>query len=166
MAVTADILRSWRAPRLVVRDRLAQGVREDRALAMVIGACLLMFLGRLPGYARAAYQNPAIPLDARVGGGLLAMVFLVPLILYGVAGISHIVLRAMGGTGSPYGARLALFWSLLAASPAILLQGLIEGLAGPGTIATITGLAVLIAFLVLWRAALAQVGFPNSLVQG
>ena len=36
MAVSSDMLRTWRGPRAVIRDLLAQGVREDRALVYLL----------------------------------------------------------------------------------------------------------------------------------
>lgn len=69
MSVTADILRSWHSPRLVLRARLSQGVREDRALAVLLCACLMMFIAQWPALARAAQAAPDVPLQARLGGG-------------------------------------------------------------------------------------------------
>lgn len=166
MAVSTNILRSWRDPRGVIRAMLAEGVREDRALAIAMGACVLLFLAQAPGLARAAHLDPTVPLDARIGGALLATVFLVPLLLYGLAAVSFGVMRAIGGRGSAYGARLALFWSLLATSPLMLVQGLLAGLLGPGLVLNVLGLLVLIVFLVQWGAALAEAGFPRPLVRG
>ena len=81
MSVTSDILRSWHSPRLVMRARLSQGVREDRALAVLFCACLMMFIAQWPGLARAAQGAPDVPLQARLGGALLATMFLLPLVL-------------------------------------------------------------------------------------
>lgn len=162
MTVTADILATWRSPRAVLRGKLAAGPREDRALATLIGACLLIFVGELPGLARAAHLDPSVPLDARIGGALLATLFLLPLIFYAIAGISHLVLRLFGRAGSAYGARVALFWALLAAGPLMLVQGLVAGLAGPGWIASLTGFGVLVAFVAIWRAGLAEVRAGGS----
>ena len=156
MAITTDILHSYRHPRTVIRRKLAQGVREDRALAMLMAACGLNFVSQWPALARAAHFDPSRPLDARIGGALLATVFLLPLIAYAVAGLSHLAARALGGQGSHYGARLALFWSLLAIVPVLLLHGLVGGLIGSGPARTAVGLGVLAAFLYLWGNALIE----------
>ena len=42
MTVATDILRTWRRPRAVIREKLAAGVREDRALAVIMGAGALL----------------------------------------------------------------------------------------------------------------------------
>ncbi|MFN3641877.1 MAG: YIP1 family protein [Gemmobacter sp.] len=156
MSVTARILATWRDPRGVMRAHLAAGPREDRALAVLFGACLLIFVAQWPGLSRAAHLDPAVPLDARIGGALMGTVFLVPLLAYAVAAASHLAARAMGGRGSWFGARMALFWSLLAVSPLMLLQGLVAGFLGPGLAATLVGVAVLAGFLFLWLSALAE----------
>ena len=157
MTITADILATWRAPRDVVRAKLAAGPREDRALATLIGACLLIFVAELPVLARAAHLNPSVALDARIGGALLATLFLLPLLFYALAAVSHVLLRLRRRPGSAYGARLALFWALLSIGPLLLPQGLLAGLLGPGWISGLTGFAVLVGFVAIWRAGLAAV---------
>ena len=157
MAITTDILESYRRPRAVVRRQLAHGGQEARALAVLLGACLLMFVAQLPGLARAAHFEPEVPLDARMGGALMAMLFFVPLIAYAVAAVSHWVARLFGGQGTQLGARVALFWSLLAVSPLMLFQGLVRGLVGAGLGLTATGVLVLVVFLIIWANALIEV---------
>jgi hypothetical protein len=156
MSVTARILATWRDPRRVMRSHIAAGQREDRAMAVLAGACLMIFVAQWPALRRAAILEPEVPFDARLGGALMATLFLVPLLAYGVAAASHLAARLMGGRGTWFGARMALFWSLLAVSPLMLLQGLVTGLIGPGLPATLVGLAVLAGFLFLWLSALAE----------
>jgi len=52
-----------------VRAILAQGPREDRALATLLGACVILFIAQWPFHARAAYLDPSIPLEARLAVG-------------------------------------------------------------------------------------------------
>ena len=54
------------------------------------------------------------------------------------------------GKGSAYGARLALFWALLASSPLILLHGLTAGFIGPGLELQIVGLLWCVIFFWFW----------------
>jgi hypothetical protein len=53
-------------------------------------------------------------------GRLFAALFFAPLFFYMIAGFGHLVLHRLGGKGSYYAARLALFWSLLVATPLLL----------------------------------------------
>ncbi|MCB1334215.1 MAG: YIP1 family protein [Roseivivax sp.] len=153
MPLTRDIVATYRGPGRVVRRLLAMGQREDRALAFVMAACVLMFVARWPALARESHLSGG-DLNMAMGGTLLAVVFILPLILYLLAGLSHLVARVFGGTGSYYGARLALFWALLAATPLALLSGLVGGFIGPGPAQTVTGLAWSVAFLWFWGAGL------------
>ncbi len=157
MTVTTDILRSWRHPRTVIREKLAAGEREDRALAVLMGASLLLFVAQWPSLSRAAFLDPTTPLEARLGGALLACLFILPLLAYGIAAISHLIAKAMGGKGSGFGARLALFWAMLAIAPAMLLQGLTAGFIGTSPVLMLVQFIVLIGFLWMWLSMLIQV---------
>lgn len=161
-SVTQRMLASWRSPRGVMRAMLAGPVREDRALVLLMVACLIMFVAQWPGLGRAAHFDPSVPLDARLGGALMGTLFLVPPLAYALAGLTHLAARAFGGQGSWYGARLALFWSLLAVSPLMLLQGLVAGFIGPGTGASVLGLVVLAGFLFQWGNALIAAEAPRG----
>jgi hypothetical protein len=154
MGLLADIAASYRRPRGVLRRLAAGPEREDRALALLMAAAALIFLSQWPRAARAAHLDPSAPLDARLVGALLASVFLLPLLAYGVAAVSHVAARMLGGRGSGFGARLALFWALLATAPLMLLHGLLAGFAGPGPVAWLFGLLVFGAFLWIWLSGL------------
>lgn len=162
MAISTDILRTWRSPRAVMRERLAAGVREDRALAVLMGACVLIFVAQWPRLARAAYLDPSIPLDARIGGALLACLFLLPLICYGLAAISHVIARALGGRGTGFRARMALFWSLLAVTPLMLFNGLVAGFVGRGPAETAVGIIVICMFAFIWGNAISVAERPDE----
>ena len=154
MGVTGDIIRAWRHPRQGMRRQLGYGLREDRALVFLITACLLIFVAQWPRLGRAAELDPSTPFDMRIGGALLGWLFLAPLALYAIAALSRIAAAAMGGQGSWYSARLALFWSLLVAAPFWLLNGLVAGLSGVGAVKALTGALALISFIAVWMLSL------------
>lgn len=156
MAVTLDILKGWRSPRALIRVKLGQGIREDRALAVLMGACLLFFVAQWPRLSREAFLHPEVPLDARMGGALMGWVFIAPLFFYALGAVSHLVARLFGGRGTWFSARLALFWALLVVSPLALLNGLVAGFIGAGPAATVVGLLVLGGFLYLWISMLIE----------
>lgn len=156
MAVTSDIPAFWRHPRLTLRAKLAEGQREDRALAVLMGACGMIFVAQWPVLARQAELDPAVPLDARLGGALMATVFLLPLAAYALAAVSHVMARLVGGRGSHFGARLALFWALMASVPLFLLSGLALGILGPSPATRILGIACFAAFTILWMTLLSE----------
>ncbi|HMO06950.1 MAG TPA: YIP1 family protein [Paracoccaceae bacterium] len=156
MPVLADIRAAWARPRGFIAGKLAEGPREDRALAVLMGASGLSFVAQWPRLARAAHLDPSVGLDARMAGALMATVFILPLVAYGIAAVAHLAARVAGGRGSFFGARLALFWAMLAIAPAMLFLGLLSGLAGPGQGTSAAGLAVFLGFLYLWGAMLYQ----------
>jgi hypothetical protein len=155
MAVSTEIVRSWRGPGAAIRRQLAGGVTEGRALAYLMAGCGMIFVAQWPRLSREAFLRPEVPLDARLGAALLGWVFLAPLFFYGLAALSHLVARAFGGRGSWFGARLALFWTLLTTAPLFLLYGLVAGFLGPGPALNSAGLLLTVGFLGHWLLALA-----------
>ena len=156
MTITTDILRAWRHPRVVIREKLRGGVREDRALAVIMAAGALLFVAQWPILSRAAFLDPATPLEARVGGALMACLFVLPLLAYFIAGVSFGISKLFGGRATAFGARLALFWALLAVTPAMLLQGLLAGFLGQTPAVIGVQLAVLAGFLWIWISMMVE----------
>ncbi|MBE0412887.1 YIP1 family protein [Yoonia sp.] len=162
MSVTGDMLRSWRAPRAVMRDLLDQGKREDRAIAYLLIGCFLIFVAQWPRLSRiqAGFEPSPWPGDINFEGMMTytfyAVVIILPLALYAVAALSRLVAKAFGGQGSWYGARLAFFWTLLATTPLLLLHGLVRGLLGPGIQSTLVGAAWAVVFGYIWVQSLRE----------
>jgi hypothetical protein len=123
--------------------------REDRALVTLMLACGLIFVAQWPRLSREAFLGEQ-ELNALLAGALMGWLFIAPLALYALAALSHLVARLMGGQGSWYGARMALFWALLAAAPLWLLWGLVAGFIGPGPALDLTGIVAFGAFLLIW----------------
>ncbi len=137
MSIVLDILGTWRAPRQVQARRMAGPPREDRALAILLAACGLIYVAQWPRLAREAHLDPSIALDARMAGALFAWLMLMPLALYALSLVLHLVLRASGVATTAFRVRQALFWALLASVPAWLLSGLIAGFEGGGAALTV-----------------------------
>ncbi|WP_197918108.1 YIP1 family protein [Thiosulfatihalobacter marinus] len=157
MSVTGDMLATYRGPRAVVSRLLAAGVREDRALAILMAGCVIVFVAQWPRLAREAYFTGQ-ELNPLMGGALLGWLFVAPLFFYALAMVSYLLLRVLGRRISAYGARVALFWALFAASPLILLHGLVAGFVGPGPALGAVGLIWVAVFLWFWSAGLVQAG--------
>ena len=161
MPVTADITATYRKPGRVVGRLLQSGQREDRALAILMGFCTLMFVAQTPRLAREAHLSGQ-DLNITLGGALLAWGFIAPLGLYLLAALSHLVARGLGGQGSWYGERLEVLWALLASTPVLLLNGLLAGFVGPGMGLQAVGLIWLAVFLWFWLAGLVRAERPGS----
>ena len=149
MSVLADILATYRGPGPVVRRRMGGSAREDRVLVILMAGCAVLFVAQWPRLAREAHLTGE-NLQMMMGGSLMALLFVLPLVLYGLAGLTHLVAGLLGGQGTAYGARMALFWALLASGPVLLLNGLMAGFVGPGPQLTTTGLVALVVFLWFW----------------
>ena len=153
MSVVQDIFRSYRTPGAVYLERLP-GVTEANAFAILVGATLIIFASQWPRIARDAHFDPSIPFDARIGGAILGIVFVYPLVAYVFAGLLWMALRLVGKGVSGVAVRLALFWSLLAATPFWLAHGFLAGFLGQGAIVDIVGIAVIVAFVFVLVGAL------------
>ncbi|MGR3584039.1 MAG: YIP1 family protein [Pseudooceanicola nanhaiensis] len=156
MSALTDIAATYRGPGGVLRRLLARGQREDRALAILMAGCALVFVAQWPRLAREAHLTGQ-DLNPLLGASLLGWIIIMPLVLYLLAGVAHIIARVLGGRGSFYGARLALFWALLAASPLLLLHGLVAGFIGPGPQLVLVGALWCAVFLWFWLGGMVAV---------
>lgn len=154
MSVTSDIVASWRRPRVVVRRLLGQGRSEPFAFSVLVTGLILLFVSLTPYLAREAYLNPEQPLAQRLLAAGLAMAATVPF-WYLLAAMGHLVARILGGKGSFYGARVALFWALVAASPGLLAYGMVRGMVG-GAGSDVIGLIAAGVFVLFWIGMLQE----------
>ena len=156
MAVTTDILSSWRSPRAAIRRHLARGRSEPFAFSLLFVFLLLAFVGQWPQASREAFLAQEPSAAPRLLGRALAVLATIP-VWYGLAALSRLIARVLGGQGGWYGARLALFWALATVSPLMLLQGLVAGMIGPGPALWLVSVAVGLGFLWLWLTMLHEV---------
>ncbi|WP_300520331.1 YIP1 family protein [Aliiroseovarius sp.] len=159
MSIVMDILGSYRRPRAMFRRRVGGEIREDRAIAVLMGACVIVFVAQWPRLSREAFQQGE-DVQMLIGATLLAWVFIMPLILYAIGSLSHMVARLFGGRGNAYRARFALFWALLCAAPLWLLNGLVAGFIGPGPALQVTGIIALAGFLAFWSINWREAEYP------
>ena len=150
--IAPRVLASWRRPGQVVRGLAPMS--EGAMLAVLMGAMLVFLIAQTPGHARAAALDPAVPLAGRMAGALTAVLLMMPLVAYAVAALVALASRLTPWRIAPENSRLALFWALLAISPAMLLSGLVEGLIGPGPALGLTRLVAGLGFLFIWGAGL------------
>ncbi|KIT17890.1 hypothetical protein [Jannaschia aquimarina] len=174
MAISRDIPRAWIRPATVMGERLKHGANDRIAFVYVAVGTVLGFVAQLPVLVRRSREpDPvldaaiveeagdarilAVPADlaqakfeAMVSGALLGWIFLMPLILYAVAMVSHWIARLVGGKGTALRARIALFWSFLVITPGLLLAGLTTGFVGPGPAANAVGIVTICAFIWVW----------------
>lgn len=160
MAATREIVASYRNPAAVIARLLGQGTREDRNLIYLMVACLIFFVAQTPRLARESFID-GTELNMLLGASLMAWLFVAPLMLYGLAGVTFVILRILRGNPTGYATRLALFWALLASSPVLLLHGLTAGFVGPGIELQIVGLIWFCIFSWFWISGL-RVAYRQS----
>ena len=141
----------------MLRARIGTSEREDRALAMLMGACFLIFVAQWPRLSREAFEDPTIELNALMAGALFGWVLFAPLFFYTVALIAHWALQAFRRNSTGYKSRIALFWALLAASPMWLLSGLMSGFVGPSPGTVLVAVVALGAFVVFWGSGVIEI---------
>ncbi len=155
MSVSREIVATYRGPGRVVRRLLGAAPNEGRALAILMAACVVVFVAQWPRLSREAHLTDQ-ELNPLLGGALLGWVFIAPLFFYLLAWVSHMLSKLAGGRGTGYGARVALFWAFLAGSPILLLWGLIAGFIGAGPGLNLVGIVWIAVFLWFWIAGLRE----------
>lgn len=153
MTVTTDLVATWRSPRAAVRRHLARGVSEPFAFTLLLVFLILAFVGQWPAAAREAFVAQEPSYAPRILGRGLAVLATIPL-WYGLAALSRLIARVLGGQGSWYSARIALFWALATVGPLMLLQGLVTGMIGASPALWAVNIVVGVAFLWLWLTML------------
>lgn len=154
MALTQDILATYKGPKRVIARFLAQGRNEVRALLFVLIAGMLMFVAATPYQAREAQIDLVTPFEARLYWSAFFFILILPILIYVFAliitGLAKIARRRITG----YQIRFTLIWALLAATPVTLLMGLTAGFMGPGIQLQAVGLIWVAVFGWFWVSGL------------
>lgn len=155
MALTADILESWLRPRRVVRRHLSRGRSEPFLFTLLLAFLILAVVSVAPWLARQAALDHT-PVAPRILGASYGAVLAVP-VFYALAALGHLTARLMGGKAGFYEGRLALFWALLTTSPALLLFGLVRGMADGSPAVPALGFLVFVIFISFYSLMLREV---------
>lgn len=150
------LVAGWYRPGRTVRS--LRGMSDGGLLALLMGTMAVYLLAQWPAHVRAAQLDASVPLGARLGGALLATMFLMPLLVYALAALSGMVARALRWPVTPADARLALIWALTLVAPLMLLGGMTQGLIGVGPALTLVQVATGVAFVAFWAANLRALG--------
>ena len=141
-----------------MKRHLDNGIREEQTLFFAILFGLLSYLSLLPALAKHAFLTNE-SLSALAAAQFISSVFMMPLLMYGIAAVSHLILKYFGGQGDYIGARRALFWAALVTTPAILLTSIAE--AYFSEISTILSVITTIIFVWQWVSNLKELEFNN-----
>ncbi len=168
--LVARILSAYPGFRAAMARELAAGREERDILGYAMGACLLLFVAALPRIV--VLPPPQVAAEGPEGvfafllANLVTFLFFAPLFLYGVAALARLAARAFGGAGGWRATRLATFWALLVAAPALLaaaLLGLGLALSGAAAASAAVGYAASGLSAWIWAACLAEAhGFRRT----
>lgn len=151
MSVSQQIVATYKGPGRVVRRLLSGPESEGRALAILMAACVITFIGQLPRLSREAHLSGE-ELNPLLGGALLGWVFMAPLIFYALAFVSHLLSRLAGGRGTGYGGADRPFLGASGGEPAHPAMGVDGGVRRAGCRAHASGSYVVhCVFVVLDR---------------
>lgn len=154
MALTQDIVATYRGPRKVVTRFLSQGRNEVRTLLFLLIAGGLMFVATSPYQAREAQFDPDVPLVARLYWSAFLTIFILPIVIYLFAALVWVLARIGRRRISGFQIRFTLAWALLASTPVLLLLGLTAGFIGPGIQVQLVSLLWLVVFVWFWAGGL------------
>ncbi len=110
------------------KNQLSLCTSESKLLAYAFFISIILFLERLPG--RVSHYNvdhSGEVLFSYVGIDLFASIYFVPIFVYFLASLAHVIAYPFKGRASFFEARLAFFWAIIVASPILLLNGLLQG---------------------------------------
>lgn len=160
-ALGRDIVGTYRFPVKTLRRMAAQPVSERRLLAWVMGASVIAFVVTLPRLIAVYQPSDAEPLAGFVANRIVGSLIFAPLFMYLLAALSHLTARMLGGKGDWQNGRLALFWTLFAVQPVLLVTEILKYLAPNATLITATNLLSMLVFIGLWLAAIRAVYWPG-----
>jgi len=157
MSATGEIIRAYRGFGASMQRQVDSRPGEERLLAYVVVASLIFFVARVPALLKlsAAASTAEISPIALFVTNLVGSFFFAPLMLYGLAALSHLVAKAFGGKGRGVDARLALFWILLVISPLALLSTIIQMAIPLLWVSQVLWFALFVVFAIAWGQALA-----------
>ena len=129
MSLVTNISKTYYKPIQTYSKMFAAGASEKENLAYLVGGCVISFVAQWPAQSRQAFINQQ-PVNELMGAILLSNLFLLPLIFYLASAVIFIFAKIFRSAISGIELRLIIFWAYLAATPVLLLVGLVEGFFG------------------------------------
>ena len=143
MSVVSRVLLTYRSPSRAFDLMYGRPIDESSSLGYLMGACIFTYVAQWPYLARQAHLD-GFDLQTSLAASLLAWLLIAPLLLYTLALFVYFFHKVLGGGKSSVQIRMGLFWSFFAASPLMMLLGIVKGFLGSGTAENIVGFAWLV----------------------
>ena len=138
MSIVSNVLHTYRSPSKAFELMYARPANEATSLGYLMGACFLTYVAQWPYLARQAHLEE-FNLQTSLAASLLAWLLIAPLLLYTLAIVLYFFHKLFKGSKSSAQIRMGFFWSFLAATPIMMLFGLVKGFLGDGTAVSIVG---------------------------
>ena len=145
MSVVSNVLYTYRSPSKAFELMYTRPANEATSLGYLMGACFLTYVAQWPYLARQAHLEE-FNLQTSLAASLLAWLLIAPLLLYTLAIVLYFFHKFFKGSKTSAQIRVGLFWSFLAATPLLMLFGLVKGFLGHGTAESIVGFFWFVAF--------------------
>jgi hypothetical protein len=124
VSLIGDITRAYHTPASVMQAQIDRGITDAQTLfyAMLFG-----FMNLLASYPRIAAITPdPDTLAAKMGGLFISYVFILPLMMFGAAGLFNwAILKFTKGHTSWVYARRIFVWSAVVTIPLVLINGIL-----------------------------------------
>ena len=159
MSVVSRVLLTYRSPSRAFDLMYGRPIDESSSLGYLMGACIFTYVAQWPYLARQAHLD-GFDLQTSLAASLLAWLLIAPLLLYTLALFVYFFHKVLGGGKSSVQIRMGLFWSFFAASPLMMLLGIVKGFLGSGTAENIVGFAwlVMLVYFIFRAVTRAQGG--------
>lgn len=163
----ADIVGAYGGLRASMRNQIERGNDEPRLMAYLAFGCFVIFLSFLPRLLATDLSGTDQSIAAGIIIWFFVVMFFAPLMLYGIAAISHMIAKGFGAKGPYQNARHAIAWMLVVLSPALIVKAMLSSvfitLEVPLALSILNAVLALIV-LRIWGAFLAECeGFTSSL---
>ena len=159
MSVVSNLIYTYRSPSKAFEFMYSRPTNEATSLGYLMGACFLTYVAQWPYLARQAHLED-FNLQTSLAASLLAWLLIAPLLLYCVAILVYFLHRVLGGGKTSGQISVGLFWSFFAATPMMMLFGLVKGFLGSGTAENVVGCFwfMALSYFILCAVVRAKVG--------
>ena len=97
--------------------------KESQLLPLLYFNCLILLLAQVINVIGKTHKDPYLAVITAV---VVSYLFFLPIFMYAVSFILHLILKMFGAVSSSFQTRLALFWSLAVSTLIILLVSIIK----------------------------------------
>lgn len=156
MSISREIIVAYKGFGASMRRQITANPGEERLLIYLVMAILIFFIARVPSLleASALAATEEVSSIAIFMVNLVSSFFFAPLLLYGIATLSHLLAKLFGGKGNGYRSRLALFWSLLVVSPLALVSAMLQSALPFEWLQLALSIVIFLVFVVAWGASI------------